>query len=386
MNTILKRKMKTANCAVFVLPLLIMTFCLTCGNKNGVKPVPGAPTLLSPANGSTIDDNTPTFEWSDVSGAEAYELMVDDSSGFSAPDINEGNLAVSTYTPSDSLTDDTYYWKVRARNSQGTCGDWSAVWSFTISTEFSGYWGTPVFLGDDFESKYHPSISGDGKTLYVSSNNELFYSTLDNGSWSSLTKLPFPGTAPCIEYGGETLYFENEGKIYSTVKTGDQWSEPAYLFEGARPTVIQDGTIIFYCTEGIEYAEFEGDEWIPREGIAAVNALGEVSDPAVSGDGIVLFFNRKRTSCPRDWEECGGYEIFSCRQVNEEWRNPVALGPVINFTFDNYTPCISWDMYTLYFATTTPAWWSDPSLRPGIYVSTWVYDEPMFKAIPPEIH
>ena len=89
--------------------------------------------LISPAYGSIMTDNTPIFDWSDMSRASVYELIVDDSISFSSPEININNLSNSTYTVTSSLLDDTYYWKVRCGDSCGNWGSWSNPWSFTIS-------------------------------------------------------------------------------------------------------------------------------------------------------------------------------------------------------------------------------------------------------------
>jgi uncharacterized protein (TIGR02145 family) len=93
---------------------------------------PSAPTLVSPADGSTTNDNTPAFDWSDVSGAAAYELIVDNSSGFGSPEIDQTSLTASNYIATSSLADGTYYWKVRCKDNVGNWGAWSGVWSFTI--------------------------------------------------------------------------------------------------------------------------------------------------------------------------------------------------------------------------------------------------------------
>ncbi len=65
--------------------------------------LPGAPTLTSPANAATINDNTPTFTWnavSDPSTPVTYELLVDTDNNFNAPlTISEPSLSSPTFTP-----------------------------------------------------------------------------------------------------------------------------------------------------------------------------------------------------------------------------------------------------------------------------------------------
>ena len=92
---------------------------------------PGAPGLSSPSNGSTTDDSTPFFDWGTVSGATSYRIQVDNNSSFSSLEIDQ-TTSSSSYTPSSALSDDTYYWRVRASNSCGS-GSWSASWSVTTT-------------------------------------------------------------------------------------------------------------------------------------------------------------------------------------------------------------------------------------------------------------
>jgi subtilisin family serine protease len=94
-------------------------------------PPPGAPTLISPSNGSGTTDTTPSFDWSDVASALDYEILVDNNSDFSSPEINQTGLAVSGYTAVSALSNGTYYWKVRGINASGP-GTYSASWNFSI--------------------------------------------------------------------------------------------------------------------------------------------------------------------------------------------------------------------------------------------------------------
>ena len=67
-----------------------------------------------------------------------FELFVDDDSSFGNFEINVNNLESSTYTPGSSLSDDTYNWKVRAKDNLDEWGDWSASRTLTILTSGCG--------------------------------------------------------------------------------------------------------------------------------------------------------------------------------------------------------------------------------------------------------
>ena len=94
---------------------------------------PSKPALISPVDGMITSDNTPTFDWSDVTGTENYDLIVDNDPDFSSPEIRV-TVPVSTYTPTAELPVDNYSWKVRARDAANNVGDWSSVWTLLIKT------------------------------------------------------------------------------------------------------------------------------------------------------------------------------------------------------------------------------------------------------------
>jgi serine protease len=96
-------------------------------------PLPDAPALVAPASGSMTNDDTPTFDWSAVSGGAQYQIHVDDDAGFASPEIAVTTSATG-HAPLTGLADDTYNWRVRAQSSTGSWGNWSATWTLTIDT------------------------------------------------------------------------------------------------------------------------------------------------------------------------------------------------------------------------------------------------------------
>jgi len=93
-----------------------------------------APNLLSPSNGSTDQQLTPTLDWSDVKGVTSYSVQVSTNSNFSTTIVNETGLTTSQYMiPGDLSNNTLYYWRVNASNNQKTI-PWSSVWNFTTQT------------------------------------------------------------------------------------------------------------------------------------------------------------------------------------------------------------------------------------------------------------
>lgn len=85
-----------------------------------------APTLSSPANDARFsDDQTITFDWSDVTGAASYTLQIDDADTFSSL-VRSQNTTQSRYSTS-SLPSRRLWWRVRANDASGNPGAWSSV-------------------------------------------------------------------------------------------------------------------------------------------------------------------------------------------------------------------------------------------------------------------
>ncbi len=90
-------------------------------------PAPTAPTLKSPASGSTVPTLTPRLEWNASSGATNYGLQVATTSSFTTLLVNETGITNLYYDIAPGILNwnTYYYWRVNARNSYGT-SSWSS--------------------------------------------------------------------------------------------------------------------------------------------------------------------------------------------------------------------------------------------------------------------
>ena len=86
---------------------------------------PDPPILLSPTDGTTIGDSTPTLTWEPSATAAGYLL---DLSG-TVTDVS--NITAYTTTV---LADGVYTWTVAAYDDVGNTSDYTDTWSFTVST------------------------------------------------------------------------------------------------------------------------------------------------------------------------------------------------------------------------------------------------------------
>jgi len=75
---------------------------------------------------------TPTFSWDMVEGAQSYDLQVDNDPNFGSREVDI-NTSQASYTPTTTLGNGNYYWRVRIRRWGNITNDWSPSQSFTLS-------------------------------------------------------------------------------------------------------------------------------------------------------------------------------------------------------------------------------------------------------------
>ena len=115
-------------------PSLIYYWRVNAENEAGVSPWSSSntfttkslstPTLLTPADNSTVPVNNIAFEWNTSSDASGYNLQVSTSIDFSSFVLNKVNLSVNTFTLSDLMYSTNYYWRVSAVKNN-TNSSWS---------------------------------------------------------------------------------------------------------------------------------------------------------------------------------------------------------------------------------------------------------------------
>lgn len=79
--------------------------------------------------------NTALLTWYGVTWATGYEVQVDNSIAFATLEFSTNALpGNATSVTTSALPDGLYYWRVRAKRTDGTWGVWSATESFTIAS------------------------------------------------------------------------------------------------------------------------------------------------------------------------------------------------------------------------------------------------------------
>ncbi len=93
--------------------------------------LPGAPILLSPADGAVDLNRSVTFTWQIDENADEYHFQLATDSGIDSLVIEEIALTDSTTTGDSLIAGSQYFWRVRAKNSHGW-GPFSAVQDFSV--------------------------------------------------------------------------------------------------------------------------------------------------------------------------------------------------------------------------------------------------------------
>ncbi len=220
--------------------------------------------LVSPASGTILTNLQPSLDWNNSTdpdgGSISYELWIDDEPSFQGC-IPIGNLTSSSFSPPSALADNTtYYWKVKATDSNGQ-QRWSTQqnWDFTLNaandapgtfTLISPAAGALLsYLNPIFEwtSSIDPDpFSNVSYTLYIDKQNS--FSSPDLLTISSLTTSFYQhmqGLAP------NTTYF---WKVKATDNLGlSTWASPAissFTTSNSSPILNYSG-VANYISDGV---------------------------------------------------------------------------------------------------------------------------------------
>ena len=170
--------------------------------------LPGAPSLIAPANGSVLTTTTPTLSWTAVSGADSYGVWVaigriaDEQYKIWSQVVTTGT---SVTVPAGILAiDKEYTWSVCAYNTAGW-GSWSDAWHFSIA---QSQLTAPVLLSPDDKETWIPSLHNYAITF----------------KWSPVT-----GASYYILWIGTGLSGVASTNIYKKQTTDTTFTFPTYL-------------------------------------------------------------------------------------------------------------------------------------------------------------
>jgi hypothetical protein len=247
------------------------------------------------------------------------------------PTLNSPANEECQFSSSDGL--ELYFQSTRA----GGYGDWDLYVSTRETTQDP--WGVPLNMGSRFNTSGFdgaPCLTADDLEIYFCSERP---GALEEGSYLWISKRATRddewgepvnfgpiylddevqyGNGPCLSSDGLELYF-------------DVWREPPAgvgLGMISRPSV--------------------SDPWgepVNLGPIVTMNGSSDNYNAALSSDGRMLFFNSNRPGGQ------GGYDLWLTRRAtrDDDWGQPVNLGPRVNTSTTEANPSISADGRTLYF-------------------------------------
>jgi hypothetical protein len=190
--------------------------------------------LESPADGSSVNTNTPTLEWSDASdpnGPVTYTLqyVVDSGSCDFTGATTVSGLAVSSHQP--TLADGDYCWRVKAADNYGNETAYTAAWKLTVDAT------APDTVIDTFD----PATSPTNQT----SASFTFHSTeplgsleckLDAGAWTNCDSGSQSYAGPLGD-GSHTFQVRATDAALNTDPTPDSYT---WVVDTAVPDTIID--------------------------------------------------------------------------------------------------------------------------------------------------
>jgi flagellar motor protein MotB len=196
---------------------------------------------------------------------------------------------------------------------------------------------SPDNLGDSIntpDDEYWPSITVDGQVFMFTrqittgrsnpkSQEDFYFSTLNNGEWSKAYNPGFPLNTVSNE-GAQSLSSDGRYMYFTACEKPDGMGR---------------------CD--IYYSEFDGVRWsLPVNVGPPVNSSGWEAQPSISANGRMLFFASNRAG------SIGGMDLwYSVLGDDGRWKKPVNLGPTINTTGDEMSPFIHFDGHSLYFSS-----------------------------------
>jgi Tol biopolymer transport system component len=201
-------------------------------------------------------------------------------------------------------------------------------------------WGQPVNAGPTINSADNEgcgSISADCLEFYIYSdrsggigNWDIWVATRETiqDPWSDLVNLGSTINSGNFDLGGN-IASDGLSFFFNSSRSGGSGSQD--LWVSTRPTV--------------------SDPWGEPENLgSSVNSGGWDYSPALSSDGLKLFFSSNRPSEHGDW----AIWVTERATKDDDWGPPINLGPVVNSGPEQENPYISLDGSTLYFGSTRP--------------------------------
>jgi Tol biopolymer transport system component len=264
--------------------------------------------------------------------------------------------------------------------------------------------GEPTNMGPSINSPYSDftgSFSSDGLEMYFDSNRsggswdtyDIYVSTraTTDDAWGTPMKLGPPVNSSSVDAGaiistdGLSLYFTSLNRaggygvldIWLTTRESidDDWGEPSNLGptintsqDELDASISCDGRVLYFCRKPppdgpgdiyISTRPTTNDPWGEPVNLGpTVNSSSSDRSPCISPNGLVLLFSSNRPG------GFGDRDLYMTRRatIDDDWAIPVNLGPMINTSaYDGFVTILP-DGSTLLFASNRPGGFGDVDL------------------------
>ena len=160
-----------------------------------------APTVT----GGSDAQGRPTLKWNAVTGAAKYEVYR--ARSMNGDYIKYSTVTGTSYTNISYIEDgNTYYYKVRALDANGTAGAWSSIVSVTYRAASTGTLSAPTVTGGN-DSQGRPTLKWD--KVAGAAKYEVYRSYSQNGNYSKYSTQTSTGyTNSSYLTSGSTYYYK----------------------------------------------------------------------------------------------------------------------------------------------------------------------------------
>lgn len=219
----------------------------------------------------------------------------------------------------------------------------------------------PVITADEselfFTSRRAESIGGGTDAAIADYFEDIYYSKLENGKWTTATNMGKPVNSQFhdatvgLSLDGQKLFIYRDnkkgvGNIYVTEKKGNEWSEPKELPEPINSKNQEtsacyspDGNTIYFVSNRPEgrggkdiYKATKDKEgnWGEAKNLGAtINTIEDEDAVFLHPDGKTLYFSSKGHAT------MGGYDIFKSTLSKGRWSKPENIGYPVNSADDD---------------------------------------------------
>ena len=276
--------------------------------------------LLKPGNNDIINYIHVLFEWEQVYQAESYNFQLSTDQTFN--NIIANNTDETTlYIHKENIDwNSLYFWRVRAKFSDESFGDWIDTSSFSTSSSISNaysinynddYYSDGVTIFSSFFNYYSAMIDQQGNEIWNSADSDIVYYNTDyNGQLlGCYVNNDLEHYLPGIEFSLDNEYI---------------WEEPNNHFLHHELIKLPDGNYLGLI-EDIQIGPIPYGPWTTLFQALGYQANGFTPEFPWVGDKIVVW-DKDTKDIIWEWSTFDYYSINDYDTISDTWFQAATLG------------------------------------------------------------